>query len=188
MRRTSSRTNVPGGLDVQVGALVILQIAFEIVPIGRLDGVDLHVQAVVVHDVERENRFFGSRIEGDKVAIRPGQEGFGGADLESEHFVPAKFLSENILDLRAHRDPVGGAAFGGAADADGIAQDIDRYTGDLRLDLQHALVVGFGIQGVVELDEEGHQGRAVVLVPGAAVTYDLQRRVGVEAVGSAMTG
>ena len=75
-----------------------------------------------------------------KALSGPIRKGSAGPTLKVTVAVPAERLPEDVFDLAADRDPVGGAALGGPADGDGIAQDVDRYAGDLRLDLQHALV------------------------------------------------
>jgi hypothetical protein len=86
--QVSSRTNLPGGLRRLVGALVFLEIELESVPIGRLDRVDLHVQPVVVHDVQRKDRLLESGVERDEGAFGPIRKGSAGPTLKDKLPVP----------------------------------------------------------------------------------------------------
>ncbi len=90
-------------------------------------------------------------------------------------------MTEDILDIPIHGNPIGRTPFRSAANVDHVSVDVHRCAGEFRADAQHAVIVCIEVKGVIEIDKERCQRRAFVLIPGTAVIIYTQRRVGLKA-------
>ncbi len=99
-----------------VGLLPLAHVFCEGGPVSRLDGINLYVKLAVIDGIHRKDRFLGSRVEREEDLVRPRQARLSLADFESQFFIPAQGLPEDILDRGRKRDSVGGLPPGFAAD------------------------------------------------------------------------
>ena len=148
-----------------------------------MDGIDLHIQVIIIERVNREDRFIGSWIQGDKQLIWSHQEGVSGIHPESEGGVFTQLLTENVLDVCTDSDPIGGLPLGGTPDLNAVSEDVHRGSRQGWFDAQHGLCIDVRINGVVKLDIQGCQGRAAIVRPGTSMLFDPQGSIGLEAEG-----
>ncbi len=157
-----------GGLGVGVGGVEEAQVLR--VLIGR-DGPRRDPHAVVVDRRDAHRRIGGRRVDRDELAIEPPQVRPRRTDVELRRIVLAERLPEGVGQLTREGHLVGGAPGGCSGDLQRVAVQVDPLAGDRRIDGDHRRGEAGGVDGVVELDDEGGEWGTATAVAARGVGH-----------------